>query len=280
LAHGHLWMTPMALATTGLADAPRALLARYYADMARMEHASIAAFARFVLELMSLGAPAALVDGAQRAMGDEIRHAKACFALASAYAGRPLAPGSLPIEGALQSVTLRGVVATAIREACMGETFAAIEAAEAAEHATVPELRAILRQISADETRHAELGWQFLRWALDTANAADRAAILSDLEAAVEEHVVAGGPAVGIGAHGMLSAAERAAVHRAALEQVVKPLASALIRMAPPPSLLTPSEGSLLGECFLDQDPLGVEVPSHLGRGSGELHRAAARCGA
>ena len=59
-----------------------AQLAESWTRIALMEHASIAAFARFTLQLMSLGAPAALVERATAAMADEIKHAKACFAVA------------------------------------------------------------------------------------------------------------------------------------------------------------------------------------------------------
>jgi hypothetical protein len=49
-----------------------------------MEHASVAAFARFTLDLLALGAPADLVQSAQQALGDEIAHAELCFGLAGA----------------------------------------------------------------------------------------------------------------------------------------------------------------------------------------------------
>ena len=64
-----------------------------------MEHASIAAFARFSLELLAFGAPPDLVEQAQAAMADETRHAKLCFALAGAYAERPIGPGALDMTG-------------------------------------------------------------------------------------------------------------------------------------------------------------------------------------
>ena len=65
-----------------------------------MEHASVAAFARFTLHLMSLGAPAALVERSNAALADETLHAKLAFAIASGYAGRAIGPGPLAIDGA------------------------------------------------------------------------------------------------------------------------------------------------------------------------------------
>lgn len=83
------WAEPGAPDCGGLAPEVRRALAAHWTEIALMEHASIAAFSRFVLELLSLGAPADLVRDAGRAMSDEIAHAEACFALASAYAGDP-----------------------------------------------------------------------------------------------------------------------------------------------------------------------------------------------
>jgi len=144
----------------------RARLAERWTRVALMEHASIAAFARFTLQLIGLGAPASLIERATAAMVDETRHAKACFAIASSYAGERRGPGRLAIERSLDESTLRAIVLNAIREGCVGETLAAIEAREAAEYAADPAVRELLLQISADETRHAELAYRFVQWAL------------------------------------------------------------------------------------------------------------------
>lgn len=75
--------------------AARAALASAWVSDALMEHPSIASFARFTLELLASGAPAHLVLGAQRAGLDEVANAKACFALASRFAGQGLGPTEL-----------------------------------------------------------------------------------------------------------------------------------------------------------------------------------------
>jgi hypothetical protein len=54
---------------------------------------------------------------------------------------------------------------TTILEGCIGETVAAIEAAEALEHARDPVIRGVLSKIAEDEKRHAGLAWQYVRWA-------------------------------------------------------------------------------------------------------------------
>jgi hypothetical protein len=130
-----------------------------------MEHASIAAFARFTLQLLALGAPPELVADATRAMADETRHARLCFGLASRYAGHDVGPGPLDVGGALGAVTLLDVVELVVDEGCVGETAAALEAAWDAETAADPVERDVLSVIAEDEARHAALAVQFVAWA-------------------------------------------------------------------------------------------------------------------
>jgi hypothetical protein len=143
---------------------PLAAAAAHWARVGLMEHASIAAFARFTLHLLALGAPPELVRESQEALGDETQHARLAFGLASAFAGEAVGPGPLAIDGALDRFELRDFVATLIREGCIGETVAAVEAREALEHATDPAVRAVLEAIACDELRHAALAWRTLGW--------------------------------------------------------------------------------------------------------------------
>ncbi|HEY6079257.1 MAG TPA: Dickkopf N-terminal cysteine-rich domain-containing protein, partial [Polyangiaceae bacterium] len=62
-----------------LSWAERSALADHWTHLGRMEHASIAAFARFSLQLLSLGAPPELVDSCTQALADETAHTKLCF---------------------------------------------------------------------------------------------------------------------------------------------------------------------------------------------------------
>jgi hypothetical protein len=169
--------------------ASRTLLAAAAAHWARvglMEHASIAAFARFTLHLLALGAPPELVRDAQQAIGDETEHARLAFGLASAFAGKPLGPGPLAIDGALDGFDLRDFVATLIREGCIGETVAAIEARDALEHATDPAVRVVLETIAHDELRHAALAWQTLSWVVSSGRA-DRELVRAEVLKALRE---------------------------------------------------------------------------------------------
>ena len=108
-------------AAAHLEPALRSILSKHFTEIALMEHASIAAFARFTLELLSLGAPAELVARAARAMVNETDHARACFALAARYRGAEVGPGPLSARGCLDHADPVSIFSTAFREACVGK---------------------------------------------------------------------------------------------------------------------------------------------------------------
>jgi hypothetical protein len=146
------------------ASAERSALAEAWLADALMEHASVAAFARLSLHLLSLGAPAELIRDSQRASLDEVQHAEFCFGMASRYSGTELLPGPLSVNGALDDLSLATLIECNLREGCIGETLAAESMRLRAELATDHELKAALLSIAEDETRHAELGFRILAW--------------------------------------------------------------------------------------------------------------------
>lgn len=151
----------------GIPDDLRTRLAEAWLEIARGEHASVAAFARLSLELMRFGAPSYLVDQAHAAARDELVHAALAFELASAYAGRAYQPGPMPLPAELPlAVDVAELTLAAAREGCLNETMAAREAMEAADQVIDPHVRKILRRIAADESRHAIFSWQLLKWGL------------------------------------------------------------------------------------------------------------------
>jgi hypothetical protein len=222
-----------ALAELDLVDSTteqRQSIARAWARIGQMEHASVAAFARFALQLLQLGAPPQLVELATQAMADETRHARLAFGIASRYAGVACGPGALDVERSLDVSSLVEVVRLVVLEGCIGETCAALEAREAALHAASPVLASLLGSVADDEARHAELAWRFVSWALERA----------PLEvAALLEHELAVAPAGVMGpvsadeqvllAHGVVHDELRAKLRNAALEQVVRPCGAALL---------------------------------------------------
>jgi hypothetical protein len=197
--------------------AEREALAGHWSRLGQMEHASIAAFARFNLQLLALGAPPELVEACTAALADETAHTKLCFHLASAYAGCAIGPGPLDIERSLAVSSLEDIVDLVLAEGCIGETSAALEALEAADAASDPVIRAAYTQIAADEQRHAELAFRFVRWALQQ-----------------DPNRVAGRIRAALAADAMPSAPARS---------VVAPCLSALLRLhqAAPSTVLVPA---------------------------------------
>jgi hypothetical protein len=205
-----------------------------------MEHASIAAFARFALELMSLGAPPELLVATQSAMADETIHARDAFALASAYAGKPVGPGVLDVSQALGARTPLDIVRTAILEGCIGETVAAVEAAEALARATDPAVRTVLARITQDESRHAELAWRFVQWVLESGPEELRAPAARELVEVVAEEtkkrsLVASESGTRIdylARHGVLDGGAKGEISRQVLTEIIAPCAAALAQSA------------------------------------------------
>ncbi len=169
------WIAPTLPAPTRDAAAAR------WTRAALAEHASIAAFARFTLQLMALGAPPELLLAAHAALADEVEHARVSFAIAAALAGGPVGAGPLPAAlGDLSQSHLAFVVDT-FREGCIGESIAAAIAGLAAARCDDPTLRAILERIAEDELRHAALAWRAVRWALAQPGAERMCTALADL---------------------------------------------------------------------------------------------------
>lgn len=206
----------------------RARLAAAWTRDGLYEHASIASFARFVLQLLAVGAPPDLVLAGQAALADEIRHAQACFGLASAFAGAAVGPGPLAIDGALAGPCDLATLASATAiEGCINETTAALMATTAANLAQDPAVHEQLTAIAADERRHAALAWRTVAWALSQGDARVRAAVA---QAFAREPMTADEAGEdGLESHGRLSRRARRAVARKAWREIIAPHAAALL---------------------------------------------------
>jgi hypothetical protein len=142
----------------------RTLLASLWQARASSESSVRGVFEQLVAELTATGAHPEVIALAQRAEGDEARHAAICMELAAAYHGGPitiaLSPpvrladhGDAPrLRAALHVVNLCCIsetIASAFVEACLadcdGET-----------------LRDVHGRHLADEIRHARIGWAHL----------------------------------------------------------------------------------------------------------------------
>jgi hypothetical protein len=209
--------------------------AAHWTRVGQMEHASVAAFARFTLHLLALGAPPELVEASQQALGDETKHARLAFALASAYGRVRVGPGPLAIDGALDGFDVPTFVATLIREGCIGETVAAMEAREALEDVRDPAVRAVLETIARDEVRHAALAWRTLRWVIASGRMG-RAAVRDEMRRAMREgETLAAGDSTASALRGLgvIGQACRNELRRAAISSVIVDCAAELLWDAP-----------------------------------------------
>jgi hypothetical protein len=156
----------------GAALAPPGVGAQWR-ENGRTEHASVASFARLTLDLMALGAPPALVTSANQDALDEIRHTEACFALAHALDGKRESPGPFPEAqrvstlSRLRSVALAELAVLSLIDGALHEGVSARIIAKLARRAQHPKIIAVLKQIAADEGRHAAHGWEVVEWCLE-----------------------------------------------------------------------------------------------------------------
>ncbi len=228
-----------------MATPTRSALARAWLNDARMEHASIASFAKFTLELLSFGAPPDLVADAQASALDEVDHARRCFALASRYSGCAEGPGALNVGASVgelyTSATLADAAVATLREGCLGETLAAVLARAQLEAATDPRVRETLTRIAQDEERHAELAWRFLKWAV----AAGGEAVERSLRSAVAELNPGGSDLGEVRAdveadpawreHGRLTQADMRRLEGDVLREIIVPCVHALLASSDEP---------------------------------------------
>jgi hypothetical protein len=221
-AAGHGWDSSKLDRIVTLTLAERAAVAAHYRAAALMEHASIAAFARFTLELVALGAPAELVSASVSAMSDETAHTRLCTELANRYSETAFSPGALDVTDALSQPDLLAVVDRAVIEGIFGETSSALEAAWARDAAEDEAVRHALTTIAEDESRHAALAVRFIAWA---AKHDERVLPLVERRFREAQSAAAREGAPGstpfAAEHGVLDAATRHAARRAMLHEVL-----------------------------------------------------------
>jgi hypothetical protein len=223
------WSTEIVVEAARLRSELREALSQHWLSVAALEHASVASFARFTMQLLALGAPPELLHQAQDAAKDEIEHARIGYAVASSYAGRDIGPGPLELGDVPLVTDLRAAMLELIAEACVGETIGVAEARELAETVSDPTLRRVHRRIADDEQRHAELAWRALAWMLDGAADPLRADARAAFDAAARAIGDPVDPVVVAPEHGLPSGANTGALRRQAMRDVVLPCAAALL---------------------------------------------------
>ncbi|WP_438044685.1 hypothetical protein [Sorangium sp. So ce128] len=125
------------------------------------------------------------------------------------------------------------LAARAVREGCVGETLAAVQASEQRSRATDAAVRSALATIAEDEAWHAELAWRFVAWALQTGGEPVRRAVSEAFEAALASPPPAAtapdAEADALAAHGRPDGAALATSHRRAVAEVIAPAMRALL---------------------------------------------------
>jgi len=175
LPHG--LCTPLALQAGALGS--------YFSSIAGLEAASVEAFRILRRELRAHRAPKKLVRAAARAARDEVRHARATGALARRFGARPT---TVSVERA----TLRSIEAMALEnavEGCVRETYGALLATYQSRAARDPVVRAVMKRIASDETRHAALSWDVGRWLETRLDREARSKVLAAKQVAARELV-------------------------------------------------------------------------------------------
>jgi len=154
--------------------------AREWLQRGLAEHASVASFGVESVSLSRFGAPLDLLRRVNEAALDEVRHADLCFALAVKFgANRTLAvPGSMDDLGSTVRIagSLVELVRDTVRAGCIAEADAAARAVETVRRleaedradatAVDADVLAAWRIIASDESRHAQLAWDTVKWAV------------------------------------------------------------------------------------------------------------------
>jgi len=157
----------------------------FYLESAQYEHASVASFNRFVLELMKFGAPAHLIQQAQLAAMDEIRHAQSAFAIANELLNDQFQPDKMDLTMKLAD-NLYDFAAAVLEEAAINETLAVLLAAEQLRIVTCPMIKEYLQEVVREESQHSELAFMTLRWCIEKGGEEIRSLIEERLHAPIQ----------------------------------------------------------------------------------------------
>ncbi len=132
-----------------------------WANRVQAEYRSAVSAARTVHLLLLCGLDEELARDGMRIVTDELDHARLSHEVRLALGG---GDAPVPVEMAVPAASppLPELVDLAVRDFCLGETFAVPLFAAMRLESTLPEVRAALERILRDEARHRQFGWDLL----------------------------------------------------------------------------------------------------------------------
>ena len=219
----------MATDAPRLEPASQERVAEVWAIRAEAERSAHRRFQRIARELEAVGAPEVVVSLALRSAEDEGRHASLCEEVARAYglsralgegpADHPDIPGDSPADR---------LVIELVGFCCIQETLNASLLLETLSHVVEPTTRSAVQALLADEVHHARLGWAVLAWGRATGHGARLEQYLPAMVRALNSEVLEApdppsSDSAALRAHGELPRSMRAAIYRAAMDEVILP---------------------------------------------------------
>jgi hypothetical protein len=133
------------------------------------ECASVPAFLQLAQELLELDAPIAFVARAVQAADEELGHTRAAIQLSEYFGGSrvQLSPAAFRKRPSLpRARALRRLAAESWYDGCLNEGRAARALALEAQRSDDPHEARVLRRVAHEETTHAALALDVLRWAV------------------------------------------------------------------------------------------------------------------
>jgi len=210
----------------------RTKAAEYWSRVAMMEHASVASFSRFSLELMSVGAPTELLKGAHEAALDEVRHTQISLEIANQFSASTFAAGSFPISSKAADFAfgdMEKIATAAALEGCIEETLAASIVLYQADHMADEHHKTLLHSVALDEARHAAFAWRAVQWMTSTSHSIHSAVSAVFIDRAVRYEMAPENASEPILQHlGLLDQGTVLKLQHAAWHQVVAPVAASL----------------------------------------------------
>jgi hypothetical protein len=186
LKHGQRALPTTDSTIDALCVEDRALLSRRWLGRAQNELGTSTTFAELYRGLVALEASSELLVVAAAAVGDELRHAEICHAVAERYAGQVLrkAPALVTAAPRFNGCSDRDArVLHVVLHACLNEGVAAAYLGACLEGAESDLARIAVKSLLKDEIHHARLGWAFLA----SANVNDRALVAAALPELMHE---------------------------------------------------------------------------------------------